>query len=150
MDLQAKRKLKEVIRGIVGEGFHGTQSEIAKSLKSRGFKVTQSTVSRTMNQMGVIKEVKGGKQSYRLSLEPKNSYRGSISDLVFNIVHNESLIVVKTKPGSAMFVAGFIDHESKASVIGTIAGDDTIFIAPMKLSKISQTLKEIEDLLTMA
>lgn len=150
MDLQAKRKLKEVIRGIIGEGFDGTQSEIAKSLKSRGFKVTQSTISRTMNQMGVIKEVKGGKQSYRISLEPKTSYRGSISDLVFKIVHNESLIVVKTKPGSAMFVAGFIDHESKASVIGTIAGDDTIFIAPVKLSKISQTLKDIEALLTMA
>lgn len=150
MDLQAKRKLKEVIRGLIGEGFDGTQSELAKALKSRGFKVTQSTISRTMNQMGVIKEVKEGKQSYRINIEPKSSYRGSIADLVFSVVHNDAFIVVKTKPGSAMFVAGFIDHECKASIIGTIAGDDTIFVAPMKLAKISQSVKEVSALLKTA
>lgn len=147
MDMQSKRKLKEVIRGLISDGFVGTQSQLAKALKSRGFKVTQSTVSRTMNQMGVVKETVGGQQSYKLRTESKGFYRGSISDLVISITSNESLIVIKTIPGSAMFVAGFVDHECKSLVLGTIAGDDTIFAAPNKISKISLVVKEVGQVL---
>lgn len=150
MDALTKRKLKEVIRGIIGNGFAGTQAELASALKSRGFRVTQSTISRTMNQMGVIKEVAEGKQSYKLKNDTKVSYRGSLSDLVTSITNNESLIVIKTQPGSAMFVAGFIDHECKTITLGTIAGDDTIFVAPMKASKIGLVLKEVKNRLLMA
>lgn len=144
MDARSKRKLKDVIRGIIGDGFQGTQSELARALRSRGLRVTQSTISRTMNQMGVVREAMSGKQFYRLKMDSKISYRGSLSDLIVRITHNESLIVIKTRPGSAMFVAGFLDHECQSTVLGTVAGDDTIFVAPMKTSKISLIAKEVE------
>ena len=149
MDAQSKRKLKEVIRGLIGDGFMGTQFELAQALKSRGFRITQSTISRTMNQMGVVKEVTNGKQIYKLKNETKASYRGSLADLVVNIASNESLIIIKTRPGSAMFVAGFIDHECKSVILGTIAGDDTIFAAPNKTAKINLALKEVSDRLIL-
>jgi transcriptional regulator of arginine metabolism len=147
MNIQAKRKLKEVLRGLIGDGFVGTQTDIAKHLKGKGFKITQSTVSRTLNEMGVIKELVMGKQIYRTNNNPINSYRGSLSDQVLSIQYNEMMIVVKTKPGSAMFVAGFIDHECRSTVLGTIAGDDTIFVSPVKVAKLSATLKEISKIL---
>lgn len=147
MDIASKRKLKEVIRGLIGDGFTGTQSDISKQLRSKGFKVTQSTVSRTLNEMGVTKELSGGKQIYKLGEKPRSHYRGSLSDLVVSIATNDSLIVIKTNPGSAMFIAGFIDHECKTTVLGTVAGDDTIFVAPQNTSKLSAVVKEIESTL---
>ncbi len=143
MDAKTKRKLKEVIRGTIGDGFNGTQSDLAKILKSRGFRVTQSTISRTMNQMGVIKEVIDGRQMYKLRNETRASYRGSLADLIINVTNNDNLIVIKTRPGSAMFVAGFLDHECKSIVLGTVAGDDTIFVAPAKTLKIGDTTKKV-------
>ncbi len=147
MNIQEKRKLKEVLRGLISDGFVGTQTEIASHLKSKGFKITQSTVSRILNDMGVIKEFAGGKQVYRNVDHPRGSYRGSLSDQVLSVQYNEAMIVIKTHPGSAMFVAGFIDYECRLTVLGTVAGDDTIFVTPMKIAKISDALKDINRVL---
>jgi transcriptional regulator of arginine metabolism len=148
MNIQSKRKLKEVLRGLIADGFVGTQTDLAKHLKAKGFKITQSTVSRTLGEMGVIKEVVKGKQIYRTIDHPRNSYRGSLSEQVLSIRHNEIMIVIKTNPGSAMFVAGFIDHECHSTILGTVAGDDTIFVSPMKTSKLAATLKDIKRVLS--
>lgn len=56
MENYTKRKLKEVVRGLIGDGFSGTQSELVKLLKQRGFNVTQSTISRMMSEMGIIRD----------------------------------------------------------------------------------------------
>ncbi len=143
MDAASKRKLKHVIRGFIGDGFQGTQSDLAKQIKERGFRITQSTISLTMSQMGVIKEIVNGQQVYKLRTDLRDAYRGSLADLVLSISHNSSTIVIRTRPGSAMFVAGFLDHEYKDSLLGTIAGDDTIFAAPQKTSKITEISKAI-------
>lgn len=147
MNIQSKRKLKEVLRGLIGDGFEGTQVDIVKALKGKGFKITQSSVSRILNEMGVIKQIEKGQQIYRRLNQPQTSYRNSLSDLALSVQHNEMLIVVKTKPGSAMFVAGFIDHECRSTVLGTIAGDDTIFVTPVTVARISATLNEIRRVL---
>lgn len=144
MDAVSKRKLKQVIRGFIGDGFSGTQEDLARKIKDRGFKVTQSTISRTMNQMGVVKEIIKGQQLYKLKAELKDVYRGSLSDLVLSVNYNNSTIVIKTRPGSAMFVAGFIDHEFKDTLLGTIAGDDTIFAAPQRKFKLVEIASSIE------
>jgi transcriptional regulator of arginine metabolism len=142
-----KRNLRDVIRGLIGDGFNGNQSDLAKALKSRGFRVTQSTVSRTMNQMGVIKEVIAGRKIYRLSNEVRKTYRGSLLDLIVKVTNNENMIVIKTRPGSAMFVAGFLDHECKSEILGTVAGDDTIFAVPVKAAYIAEATKKVLNIL---
>lgn len=147
MDLNSKRKLKEVIRGIIGSGFVGTQSQLVKVLKQRGFKVTQSTISRIMKQMGVIKESAEGQSSYKILTDNKSYYRGSLSDLVIQITHNTVNIVIKTKAGSAMFVAGFLDHECKDFILGTVAGDDTIIVIPTDIKKTALAKEKISALL---
>ena len=48
MDMQSKRKMNQVLRGLIGSGYNGTQEDIAEVLDSKGFSVTQSTVSRLL------------------------------------------------------------------------------------------------------
>lgn len=147
MDINSKRKLKEVIRGIIGDGFVGTQLELVSLLRQRGFKITQSTISRTLAQIGVFKELFEGQSVYKIKSESHKHYRGTLSDLVIGVYYNSVNIVVKTKAGSAMFVAGFLDHECRNLILGTVAGDDTIIIAPADLKKIACTVEKINAIL---
>lgn len=147
MDLKTKRKLKEVIRGLIADGFLGTQKDIVKTLKAHGFKVTQSTVSRTITEMGIVKESHRGNSIYRVAPPAKAEFPGSIAMLVNSINHNGSLIVLKTRPGTAMFVAGFLDHGAEDFVLGTVAGDDTVFVAPKKTSQIKDCIEKIKKFL---
>ena len=58
---------------------------------------------------------------------------------------NGAMIVINTTPGSASLVARHLDSRGGENILGTIAGDDTIFVAPKKLSEIRQTLKAIRE-----
>lgn len=146
MDLVTKRKMIDVLRGIIGSGFNGTQDDLKNALEQKGFSVTQSTISRALKKMGIVKVglPEGGS---RYELKPQrqiNSYGGNVKDLVVSILHNESMVIVKTNPGSAMFTAGFLDHGLRDEILGTIAGDDTIFIAPVCCKKIKECAKRVE------
>lgn len=138
MDIAKKRKMMEILRGLIGSGFIGGQAEIANYLKKKGFNVAQSTVSRALTKMGAVKTNKDGKIMYTLS--PTNhapQFTGqSLDNLILSVDQNESLIVVRTTPGSAMFVAGFVDHYCIDFCIGTVAGDDTILVVPKSTKKV--------------
>ncbi len=144
MDIRKKRKMLEVLRGLVGSGFDGNQKDICIYLNKKGFEVTQSTVSRALKNIGASKVMGKSKVRYEIRLqEVRPSYSRSLVDLMIGMECNESQIVIKTKPGSAMFLAGFIDHYCNAEIVGTVAGDDTIFIAPRSTRSIKKHLKNI-------
>ena len=71
------------------------------------------------------------------------NYAGSIADLVRGIEHNETLVIIRTVPGSASFVGEFLDRAGMEHMLGCVAGDDTLFIAPRSTSDIKSTLEEI-------
>ena len=146
MDLVTKRKMIEVLRGAIGSGFNGTQDDLKYTLEQKGFAVTQSTVSRALKKMGVVKvSLSDGGSRYELKPQGSiSSYGGNVSNLVISIKHNESMVVVKTNPGAAMFTAGFLDHYLRDEILGTVAGDDTIFIVPVSCKKIKKCAKLIE------
>ena len=140
-----KRKIDDMLRGLLGSGFHGNQERICQVLEQHGFPVTQSTVSRTLRKMGALKTMENGRVVYQLPKEkPLPNYTGSLRDLIISVDHNESLIVLKTTPGSAMFLAGFLDHTKPSGVLGTMAGVDIVFIAPRSTRKITQVIKELD------
>jgi len=145
MDIARKRKMIEVLRGLIGSGFVGGQAAIAKQLKRKGFNVAQSTVSRALAKIGAVKTTKGGKTVYTLPTGDRiPQFTGhSLESLILGIEHNESLIVVKTTPGSAMFVAGFVDHHCKDFCIGTVAGDDTILVVPKSVKKVKTFVSKL-------
>lgn len=136
------------IRKILGESKNSTQQELCESLEKVGYEVNQSTISRDLRKIGAVKIVdQQGRTTYKLTeTETEKSIMGqSFISLVRNISHNGSMIVISTSPGSASLVARHLDILRPQGILGTIAGDDTIFIAPFKVSEIKKTMNSIRE-----
>jgi transcriptional regulator of arginine metabolism len=126
----------------------GTQEEIKTALQKQGFNVNQVKVSRTLHRLGAIKLNEGDKVVYRLPTELMSiSPNDQLKQLILNISHNETLIIVQTAPGCAQFVGRFLDQTRDLGILGTVAGDNTIFIAPEKTKQIDNLHKKIYSLL---
>jgi len=136
-----------VLRGLLVEGKTSTQEELVQELRSQAFTVTQSTISRDLSRLGAVKaRDTSGRIVYRLPEDvptapamPSSDFK----DLLVNVQHNGSLIVISTTPGSASLVAHQLDKSKPEGILGTIAGDDTIFVAPSSTKKIDETIQAI-------
>ena len=136
------------LRKILESGKNSTQEELRDMLEAKGHDVNQSTISRDLRKIGAIKGTDNkGRTVYRLSeLSGETTFvTQSVGDLILNITHNDSMIVIQTSPGSASLVARHLDMNKPADILGTIAGDDTIFVAPSKDHTIKQTITAIRD-----
>jgi transcriptional regulator of arginine metabolism len=109
----------------------GTQDDLRRKLKRRGIHVTQATVSRDIEELGLVKTRTG----YRLpsAVGPMTSLQPSLAMVLKEFLSETrqaaNLVVLKTRPGNAHSVAAALDGNPFAEVVGTIAGDDTIFVA---------------------
>ncbi len=138
----------EALKKLLLEGSGGTQEELVEALLRKKFSVTQSTISRDLRRLGAIKvNTPEGKTVYRLSQEQLSlpiSNSNGLRDLLVSIDHNDAMIVIHTSPGSASLVARHLDMMKQTlGLLGTIAGDDTIFVAPAKTKKIQATVDAI-------
>lgn len=137
------------LRKLLEEGGASTQDELREALEKQGFEVTQSTISRTLRKLSAIKATdETGRTVYRLpSDEPAlpPPAQAALADLITSIESNGAMIVIQTSPGSASLVARHLDHARPGGILGTIAGDDTIFVAPKTLREIERTLAAIRD-----
>lgn len=127
-----------------------TQEEICIALEKKGFEINQSKISRLLRKIGAIKVVNvKGQTIYSLAREPAPpSMSTPLRDLILEVVANETLVVIFTSPGSASMVARILDYVlASTEILGTIAGDDTIFIAPKSIKNIQKLQEEIKDLL---
>lgn len=138
----------EALKKLLLEGSGGTQEELVEALLRKKFSVTQSTISRDLRRLGAIKvNTPEGKTVYRLSQEQLSlpiSNSNGLRDLLVSIDHNDAMIVIHTSPGSASLVARHLDMMKQTlGLLGTIAGDDTIFVAPARTKKIQSTVDAI-------
>lgn len=139
-----------VLRQLIREGASSTQEDLVKALKKKKFDVNQSTISRDLRRIGAIKATNtNGEIVYRLSEEVPSSSQSlgpSLAGLLIDIQANESLIVMQTTPGSASLMARHIDSlKDRLGVLGTIAGDDAVFIAPISTKQILSVMKKIRE-----
>ncbi len=140
-----------VLRELIREGSANNQEDLCKALKHKKFAVTQSTISRDLRRIGAIKIInKEGQTVYKLpddhqaTLPPTVSH--SLGGLLMGLHSNESIIVLHTAPGSASLVARHLDSmRAELGIMGTIAGDDAIFVAPISAKKIPSLIKRIKD-----
>lgn len=144
----ATRRLS-ALRKLLEDGEISTQEELVEALRAQKFVVTQSTISRDLTRLAAVKaRDASGRIIYRLPedplLAPPPPVR-NMRDLVVDIQHNGSLIVINTTPGSASLLARVLDQTKPAGILGTIAGDDTIFVAPSSTNakKIDHTVQKI-------
>lgn len=123
----------EAILAIIGGGAVRSQHELMALLGARGFDVTQSTLSRDLRELRVAKF--GGRYVQTDAIiasgqAPQSSALGDIAESLGSIREaGPNLLVIKTPPGHASAVARAIDDSELTEVIGTVAGDDTIFVA---------------------
>jgi transcriptional regulator of arginine metabolism len=105
-----------------------TQEDLAAALTSEGWKVTQSSVSRDIAALGLVKA--GGSYRKGQARVPSDPDERRISEGVLSVERaGDALLVIHTPPGEANRVAVAMDRLAWNDVMGTIAGDDTIFIA---------------------
>lgn len=131
-----KQLRQGAIRDLLGQRPIRTQQELAAALRERGFRTTQATVSRDVAELGLIKLTRDGVQAY--SLPPRlveaeasgeDRLRKLLHDLPIEIRESGLTLVVRTLPGSAHAIAAALDRARWPEVAGSIAGDDTLFVA---------------------
>ena len=102
-----------------------------EALAQAGFEVTQATLSRDLARLGAARvSGPGGGTHYQLSPEERRDGLPALGKLVASVSSNGFLVVIRTHPGSAPAVARAVDLAGLPEVLGSIAGDDTIFVAP--------------------
>ncbi|MDR1090049.1 MAG: arginine repressor [Prevotella sp.] len=128
-----KKYRHKIIKEILQSDEVASQEMLLKILADRGFDLTQATLSRDIKELKIIKvpTIKGN-YAYQLSGVTQNIQEDiPVSSFGFvSIEFSGQLAVVKTRPGYAMAIAGEIDSRAAHSILGTVAGDDTILLIP--------------------
>jgi len=122
-------KILEIIENYEIE----TQEELAEYLKRNGFNVTQATVSRDIKELRLIKVLtKNGRYKYAAIKQQESVISDRLikifKDSVLSIDYSSNIIVLKTLSGAANAAAEALDVLDLKDIVGTIAGDNTIFI----------------------
>lgn len=147
MDTQKKtNKRHEVIKELIATDAIEDQQTLVTLLQNRyGLSANQSIISRDLRTLGATKRKVNNKMIYEL--QTVDASREILRLAIIDIKHNESLIVVHTLPGLGAFVADFLDMHHDCGILGTIAGENTIFIAPTKIKNIKQVMQKMRTLL---
>ena len=121
--MNGKVQRQRMIADWLREHRVGSQEEVVARLSLSGIAATQATVSRDLLEIGAVKLKRDGTIRYVMpdQVEPGHA--------VDAIIPAGNLLVLKTPPGSANLVANALDAAGLEEVAGTIAGDDTIFVA---------------------
>ncbi len=141
------RGRRDVIRSLIRSERIGTQEELRQRLASRGFDVTQATLSRDLARLKARRvTLPEGGSIYELEDAPAAEPESEIvrmRDMVTAVLEGDALCVVQTRIGAASAVAIALDKARLPEVLGTLAGDDTIFVAPKKGVSASRLRKRL-------
>ena len=129
----AKQQRQRLIADWLRNKLIASQEDLVARLDRAGVPATQATVSRDLDELGAVRVRRGGAVHYRLPEQLESGDAGRLdrllADWVTDIVSAGNLVVLRTPPGSANLVANAMDAARLDGVAGTIAGDDTIFVA---------------------
>lgn len=142
-----------VIREIVSTQSIETQIQLMEALRERGIRSTQATVSRDIRELHLVKEMgKDGRYCYQMpskevtpefELKLRKIFRESITS--YEVAQN--IIVLKTLPGLASAACSALDSMQLSHLVGSLAGDDTAFLAMSDMESAVEFCKQIEHML---
>ena len=131
----AKPQRQHRIVKLLAEQAVTSQAHLVDLLAAEGVQATQATVSRDLDDLGAIKvRVAGGETVYAIpelpteQRAPEDHLRRVFGDWVVEVAHSGNLVVLRTPPGSAHVVGSALDRAGLPDVLGTVAGDDTLFV----------------------
>lgn len=145
-----------LILELLEQNLVSSQMQLSELLKNKGVEITQGTLFRDLDELGAKKiRPDSGRAFYAVgnteetiaptTVGTREKLRKMLDDLLVSSDHSGNIAVLRTPPGAAAFLASFIDRVSMDEVVGTIAGDDTVFV----LARDPLTGKELVDLLNV-
>lgn len=151
MKIKRQSKILELLENFNIE----TQEELCVKLKEQGFEVTQATISRDIKELKLIKILTdSGRYKYASSKNKSNSAAQDITRLrsifkegAYGIDIAVNLVIIKCYAGMAQAVCAAVDASDSVSIVGTLAGDDTIFIAVRSEEQAVLLVNEFQKLL---
>ena len=128
-----------------------TQEKLAEKLNAAGYKATQATVSRDIKELGLVKTAgKNGRSCYAEAPREKgrdfDRFSKILKETVLDIRAAENIIVVRTLSGCAAAAAEVLDNIGVEGIAGSIAGDNTIFMAVESKERVDIVLKTLQKL----
>ncbi|SCW27572.1 transcriptional regulator, ArgR family [Ruminococcaceae bacterium YRB3002] len=147
----AKNSRQEMILKLIRTMDISTQEELTERVKAAGIKTTQATVSRDIKDLGIIKvTLPNNNTKYAVLDRTGDSAPGRLlavfSNSVRTIENAMNIVVIKTLPGMAQAAASALDSMHLNDVIGTIAGDDTVFVASTGIEEAKALVITLNDL----
>lgn len=147
MKMTRHAKIKEIIDNHKIE----TQEDLAAALRSEGIDVTQATVSRDIKELMLVK-VPDANGHYHYAY-PKDHgmlltverLERTFHDSIVSIRSSDCMVVIRTMPGTAQAVAFALDYMKWPEILGTIAGDDTVFVALENKEGVLSLLKRLKE-----
>jgi transcriptional regulator of arginine metabolism len=135
-----------MISEIMRQGGVRSQEELLSLLKERGINVTQSTLSRDIRELGLVK-LRG---RYAPSAEPpaptNDALRKAFKQYVIRTGVSGNIVMIKTSPGNAHSIGVVLDAAQWPEVLGTVAGDDTVFVLLNEGNAGKKVLQKIREL----
>jgi transcriptional regulator of arginine metabolism len=116
----------QILKLIRSKRIH-TQEELAQELRAQGIEVTQVTLSRDLREMGIVKTADGYREILPDPTGP--SLAQVMAEYLLDVRLAQHLVILKTSTGSANSLAVALDQEDWPEIAGTVAGDDTVFVA---------------------
>jgi len=132
--MTVKSQRQRMIADWLREFRVGSQEELVARLSLAGIAATQATVSRDLLDLGAVKLKRDGAIRYVMADQVEPGHAAAkldrlLAEWVDGIISAGNMLVLKTPPGSANLVANALDAAGLEEIAGTIAGDDTIFVA---------------------
>ena len=155
--MKSKNNRLDTIKMIISSKEIGSQEELLQELTKEGFRLTQATLSRDLKQLKVAKAANvNGKYVYVLPndiLYKRNHVQG-VNEMMRNtgfvsLQFSGNIAVIRTRPGYASSIAYDIDNRENSLILGTIAGDDTIFLAARDNAFAKKIVDNIKDTINM-
>ena len=146
-ELHSRRR--DAIRHLLRSEVIGTQEELRSRLQRQGFDCTQATLSRDLSRLGARRvALTSGGTAYEIE-DVRIGDEGQLAearDLVVSVSSNGNLVVIHTVIGTAAAVGVAIDRARLEGVLGTIAGDDTLFVAPARSRRADKLAKQFQQI----
>ena len=133
--MATKRQRQHIIKHLLAHNLVSSQDQLIDLLKEERIEATQATVSRDLDELGSVNvRVSGGTMVYAIPELPSEHHvhedhlKRVLGEWVVGIGVSKNIVMLKTPPGSAHVVASALDRAGLETVLGTVAGDDTVMV----------------------
>jgi transcriptional regulator of arginine metabolism len=129
-----------------------TQEEITERLQADGFKVTQATVSRDLRELKLTKHTSASGK-YRYAVSRAHDHTGMVKlnntmlESIVGVKYSMNNVVIKTYPGLAQAVASSVDALNIDTILGCVAGDDTIIIVTEDVESSAEICEKLKEMM---